>query len=479
MPRRERKEIILENITVESVAAEGKAIAHSPEGIVIFIEYGVPGDVLDVRVLRQKKNFIDAAIVRIVQPSPYRMEPFCTHFGVCGGCKWQHLPYDMQLESKRLQVFDQLKRLGHLDIPEVSPTIPSAKTKYYRNKLEFTASNKRWVEKLEELDELPYEERQGLGFHVGRFFDKVLDIDRCYLQPDPSNDLRLFIRRYAIEHDIAFYNLRDNEGEFRNMFVRTTDDGQVMLIICFAKIFDALFPMLDAICDAFPQLTSVYYLINSKLNDSIGDQEPILYKGSDAIYETMEGLKFKIGPKSFYQTNSSQALELYTVARNFAGLSGNEVVYDLYTGTGTIAQFVSAKASKVIGIEYVPEAIEDAKINAKANGIDNCEFFAGDMKDVLTREFIEEHGTPDVIIVDPPRAGMHPDVVKTILFAAPKIIVYVSCNPASQARDLQMMSGDYRITDVQPVDMFPHTHHVENVCRLERTEHKTETENAD
>lgn len=456
----------MENITVESVAAEGKAIAHSPEGIVIFIEYGVPGDVLDVRVLRQKKNFIDAAIVRIVQPSPYRMEPFCTHFGVCGGCKWQHLPYDMQLESKRLQVFDQLKRLGHLDIPEVSPTIPSAKTKYYRNKLEFTASNKRWVEKLEELDELPYEERQGLGFHVGRFFDKVLDIDRCYLQPDPSNDLRLFIRRYAIEHDIAFYNLRDNEGEFRNMFVRTTDDGQVMLIICFAKIFDALFPMLDAICDAFPQLTSVYYLINSKLNDSIGDQEPILYKGSDAIYETMEGLKFKIGPKSFYQTNSSQALELYTVARNFAGLSGNEVVYDLYTGTGTIAQFVSAKASKVIGIEYVPEAIEDAKINAKANGIDNCEFFAGDMKDVLTREFIEEHGTPDVIIVDPPRAGMHPDVVKTILFAAPKTIVYVSCNPASQARDLQMMSGDYRITDVQPVDMFPHTHHVENVVLL-------------
>ena len=299
MSRKVRKEIIIENITVESVAAEGKAIAHSPEGIVIFIEYGVPGDVLDVRVLRQKKNFIDAAIVRIVKPSPCRMEPFCSHFGVCGGCKWQHLPYDMQLESKRLQVYDQLKRLGHLDIPEVSPTIPSAKTQYYRNKLEFTASNKRWVEKLEELDDLPYEERQGLGFHVGRFFDKVLDIDRCYLQPDPSNDLRLFIRRYAIEHDIAFYNLRDNEGEFRNMFVRTTDDGQVMLIICFAKMFEGLFPMLDAICDAFPQLSSVYYLINSKLNDSIGDQEPILYRGADAIYETMEGLRFKIGPKSF------------------------------------------------------------------------------------------------------------------------------------------------------------------------------------
>ena len=468
MSRKVRKEIILENITVESVAAEGKAIAHSPEGIVIFIEYGVPGDVLDVRVLRQKKNFMDAAIVRIVKPSPCRMEPFCSHFGVCGGCKWQHLPYDMQLESKRLQVYDQLKRLGHLDIPEVSPTIPSAKTQYYRNKLEFTASNKRWVEKLEELDNLPYEERQGLGFHVGRFFDKVLDIDRCYLQPDPSNDLRLFIRRYAIEHDIAFYNLRDNEGEFRNMFVRTTDDGQVMLIICFAKMFEGLFPMLDAICDAFPQLSSVYYLINSKLNDSIGDQEPILYRGADAIYETMEGLRFKIGPKSFYQTNSSQALELYTVARNFAGLSGSEVVYDLYTGTGTIAQFVSSKASKVIGIEYVPEAIEDAKINAKANGIDNCEFFAGDMKDVLTKEFIQAHGSPDVIIVDPPRAGMHPDVVKTILFASPKTIVYVSCNPASQARDLEVLCTKYDITDVQPVDMFPNTHHVENVCRLVR-----------
>ena len=468
MSRKVRKEIILENITVESVAAEGKAIAHSPEGIVIFIEYGVPGDVLDVRVLRQKKNFMDAAIVRIVKPSPCRMEPFCSHFGVCGGCKWQHLPYDMQLESKRLQVYDQLKRLGHLDIPEVSPTIPSAKTQYYRNKLEFTASNKRWVEKLEELDGLPYEERQGLGFHVGRFFDKVLDIDRCYLQPDPSNDLRLFIRRYAIEHDIAFYNLRDNEGEFRNMFVRTTDDGQVMLIICFAKMFEGLFPMLDAICDAFPQLSSVYYLINSKLNDSIGDQEPILYRGADAIYETMEGLRFKIGPKSFYQTNSSQALELYTVARNFAGLSGSEVVYDLYTGTGTIAQFVSSKASKVIGIEYVKEAIDDACVNAEANGITNCSFFAGDMKDVLTSDFIAGHGRPDVMIIDPPRAGMHPDVVKVILEAAPEKIVYVSCNPASQARDLALLADKYCITAVQPVDMFPQTMHVENVCALVR-----------
>ena len=336
--------------------------------------------------------------------------------------------------------------------------------------MEFTASVRRWMPNVQDLDNLPEGQRNGLGFHVGRYFDKVLDVEKCFLQPEPSNEMRVFIRNYAIEHNIEFYNLRENTGEFRNMFVRTTEDGQVMLIICFAKMFDGLFPMLDAIYEAFPQLTSLYYMINSKLNDSIGDQVAILYKGEDSIYESMEGLRFKIGPKSFYQTNTLQAYELYKVARNFASLTGKEVVYDLYTGTGTIAQFVSAQASKVIGIEYVPEAIEDAWTNAEVNDIKNCEFFAGDMKDVLTRDFIAEHGSPDVIIVDPPRAGMHPDVVKTILFAAPKRIVYVSCNPASQARDLQMLSEHYRITAVQPVDMFPHTQHVENVCRLERKE---------
>ncbi len=470
MSRKERVERIIENLTIESVAAEGKAIARTPEGIVVFIEYGVPGDVVDVKVLKDKKKYIDAAIVRIVKPSEHRIKPFCEYFGMCGGCKWQHLPYDMQLEAKRMQVYDQLKRIGHLEIPEVSPTLPSERIQYYRNKMEFTASVRRWMPNVQDLDNLPEGQRNGLGFHVGRYFDKVLDVEKCFLQPEPSNEMRVFIRNYAIEHNIEFYNLRENTGEFRNMFVRTTEDGQVMLIICFAKMFDGLFPMLDAIYEAFPQLTSLYYMINSKLNDSIGDQVAILYKGEDSIYESMEGLRFKIGPKSFYQTNTLQAYELYKVARNFASLTGKEVVYDLYTGTGTIAQFISAQASKVIGIEYVPEAIEDAWTNAELNDIKNCEFFAGDMKDVLTRDFIAEHGSPDVIIVDPPRAGMHPDVVKTILFAAPKRIVYVSCNPASQARDLQMLSEHYRITAVQPVDMFPHTQHVENVCRLERKE---------
>ena len=462
-----KTEFILENLTIEAVAAEGKSIAHAPEGQVVFVEYAVPGDVVNVLIYKNKKTYMEGRIVEIVKPSEHRIEPFCSHFGTCGGCRWQHLPYEMQLEAKRQQVWDQLKRIGHLDIPEVSPTIGSENTRYYRNKLEFTASNKRWLESAHEAEHLSDKEKLGLGFHVGRYFDKVLDIKQCYLQPEPSNAIRLFIKKYAIEHDIEFYNLRENHGVFRNIFIRTTDDGQVMLIVCFACDFDGREAMLDAIAEEFPQITSLYYIINSKLNDSISDQKCIHYKGDTSIYETMEGLRFKIDPKSFYQTNSKQAYNLYKVAREFADLKGDEVVYDLYTGTGTIAQFVSAKASKVIGIEYVPEAIADAKLNAKANGIENCEFFAGDMKDILTEEFVTEHGRPDVIIVDPPRAGMHPDVVKTLLFALPEKIVYVSCNPASQARDLQMLSEKYNITAVQPVDMFPHTLHVENVCKLE------------
>lgn len=462
---RKKLDIVLEDIEIESVAAEGKAIAHTAEGQVVFVEFAVPGDVVDIRLTKKKKNYLEGRILSIKTPSKYRLEPFCSHFGVCGGCKWQPLPYGMQLEAKQRQVYDQLVRIGHLDVPEIQDIIGSDKTQYYRNKLEFTFSNRKWLtaeEMQEEGEDVP-----GLGFHVGKFFDKVLDIEHCYLQPDPSNEIRLFIRKFAVENGLEFYNIRENRGLLRNMFIRTTDDGQVMVIVCFAENSEWIGKLLDSVAAEFKQITSLYYVINSKLNDSISDQECVLYKGDEAIYETMEGLRFKIGPKSFYQTNAAQAYKLYCVAREFASLTGNETVYDLYTGTGTIAQFVSSKASKVIGIEYVPEAIEDAKYNAALNGITNCEFFAGDMKDVLTSDFISTHGRPDVMVVDPPRAGMHPDVVKVILEAAPSRIVYVSCNPASQARDCAMLSEKYRITAVQPVDMFPQTQHVENVCRLE------------
>ena len=465
---KKKEPFILENVLIEGVAAEGKAIAHI-DGMVLFVEFAVPGDVVDVKVFKKKKNYMEGYTVRTVTPSPDRLKPFCPHFGFCGGCRWQPLPYAMQLEAKRRQVWDQLVRLGHLDVPEIRPTLPSPQTEYYRNKLEFTASYRRWIYKDEDPDTIPPEDWPGLGFHVGKFFDKVLDIRDCHLQPEPSNAIRLFIKRFCIEHGYEFFNIRDNEGYFRNMFVRTTENGTVMLIVCFyyedAARREAL---LDAVAEAFPQITSLYYVINGKMNDSISDQECILYRGDEAIYEEMEGLRFKIGPKSFYQTNSRQAERLYGVAREFAALTGSEVVYDLYTGTGTIAQFVSRKAAKVVGIEYVPEAIEDAKANAAANGIDNCEFFAGDMKDVLNGAFIAKQGRPDVIILDPPRAGIHPDVAKVILDAAPDRMVYVSCNPASQARDLAILCEDYVITAVQPVDMFPHTMHVENVCALKR-----------
>ncbi|MBO4231379.1 MAG: 23S rRNA (uracil(1939)-C(5))-methyltransferase RlmD [Bacteroidales bacterium] len=465
---RKKVDILLENVTIEACAAEGKALTHW-DGAVVFVPFAVPGDIVNIRVTRKHHNYYEGFVAKIVHPSPDRVEPFCQHFGTCGGCKWQPLPYHLQLEAKRQQVEDQLVRLGHLKVPEIMPTLPSDKTIYYRNKLEFTYSSKRWFEWGVDPETVPPEERVGLGFHVGKLFDKVLDIKRCYLQKDPSNDIRLFCKEYAVSHGLEFFNIRENKGFIRNMFIRTTDTGDLMVIICFfyenRKTREA---MLDAVAEAFPQITSLYYVINRKLNDSIGDQDCILYKGEETIREMMEGLTFRIGAKSFYQTNSGQALKLYTVAREFAELTGNEIVYDLYTGTGTIAQFVSGKAAKVIGIEYVPEAIEDAKANAAANGITNCEFFAGDMKDVLDARFIEEHGQPDVIILDPPRAGIHPDVAKVILEAAPERIVYVSCNPASQARDLAILCEKYEITAVQPVDMFPHTQHVENVCALRR-----------
>lgn len=465
---RKKVDILLENVTIEACAAEGKALTHW-DGAVVFVPFAVPGDIVNIRVTRKHHNYYEGFVAKIVQPSPDRVEPFCQHFGTCGGCKWQPLPYHLQLEAKRQQVEDQLVRLGHLKVPEIRPTLPSCKTIYYRNKLEFTYSSKRWFEWGVDPETVPPEDRVGLGFHVGKLFDKVLDIKRCYLQKDPSNDIRLFCKEYAVSHGLEFFDIRENKGFIRNMFIRTTDTGDLMVILCFfyenRKVREA---MLDAVAEAFPQITSLYYVINRKLNDSIGDQDCILYKGEETIRETMEGLTFRIGAKSFYQTNSGQALKLYTVAREFAELTGNEIVYDLYTGTGTIAQFVSGKAAKVIGIEYVPEAIEDAKANAAANGITNCEFFAGDMKDVLDARFIEKHGQPDVIILDPPRAGIHPDVAKVILEAAPERIVYVSCNPASQARDLAILCEKYEITAVQPVDMFPHTQHVENVCALRR-----------
>ena len=468
MSRHSKLDIILENLTIESVAAEGKAIAHTPEGQVVFVGFAVPGDVVDVRLVRKKKAWLEGTIVRIVKPSEQRLEPFCSHFGVCGGCRWQPLPYEIQLSAKQRQVYDQLTRIGHLQVPEFSPILGSDRTVRYRNKLEFSAADRRWLSRAEIESGAPAE--PGLGFHVGKFFDKVLDIDCCYLQPEPTNAIRLFIKRWCLGHGISFYNIRENHGQLRNMFVRSTDAGAVMLIVCFGEEFPLRAPLLDAVAKEFPQISSLYYVINGKKNDTIGDLPCILHSGEPAIYEEMEGLRFKIGPKSFYQTNTGQAYRLYQVAREFAALTGVETVYDLYTGTGTIAQFVARGAARVIGVEYVPEAIEDAKVNAAGNGISNCEFYAGDMKDVLNADFIAEHGRPDVIIVDPPRAGMHPDVVKTILDAAPQRIVYVSCNPATQARDMEMMSEDYQITAVQPVDMFPHTFHVENVCRLDRKE---------
>lgn len=475
---RKHQEIIFENVEIEAVAAEGKALAHV-DGAVLFVQFAVPGDIVDVKVTKKKKNYMEGYILRLVKPSEHRLEPFCAHFGTCGGCKWQPLPYEMQLEAKRRQVYDQLVRIGHLDVPEVRPTLPSEKTTCYRNKLEFTFSSRRWIYDDEDPEKLSETDRYGLGFHVGRFFDKVLDIDRCWLQPEPSNAIRLFVRRYAIENGLTFFDIRNHEGLLRNMFVRTTEEGKVMLIICFYyDDREAREGLLDALVKQFPEIASLYYIINSKANDSVSDQECILYHGDEAVYEHMEDLSFKIGPKSFYQTNTPQAYRLYSVAREFAALSGNEVVYDLYTGTGTIAQFVSSRASKVVGIEYVPEAIEDARINAKANGITNCEFFAGDMKDILTDDFVASHGRPDVVILDPPRAGIHPDVARVILNAAPERMVYVSCNPASQARDLDIFchpannglegAPEYEITKVQPVDMFPHTHHVENVVALKR-----------
>jgi 23S rRNA (uracil1939-C5)-methyltransferase len=465
---RKKKELpIVEQIEIVDVAAEGKAIARWNDKVV-FVPFVAPGDVVDLQITRQKSSFAEGHAVKFHKYSPLRTEPFCEHFTVCGGCKWQHLPYEEQLKFKQKQVFDNLSRIGKVALPEFQPILGSAKTRFYRNKLEFSFSNKRWLTFDEVRAGVEYDHMNALGFHIPGAFDKVLDIKKCWLQDDISNQIRLAIRSYALDHGLAFFDLRAQEGFLRNIIVRTSSTGEVMLIVAFYYDDKALRDgLLQHIADAFPQITSLMYVINSKCNDTITDQEILVFKGNDHIYEEMEGLRFKIGPKSFYQTNSEQAHVLYSVARDFAGLTGNELVYDLYTGTGTIANFVARRAAKVIGIEYVPEAIEDAKVNSAINGIDNTLFYAGDMKDILTLDFINEHGRPDVIITDPPRAGMHEDVIGAILFAEPKRIVYVSCNPATQARDLQLLDAKYRVAKVQPVDMFPHTHHVENVVLLE------------
>ena len=440
--------------------------------LVIFVPYVVPGDIVDLQVKRKKNHYAEAVAVKFHEKSPLRTEPFCSHFGVCGGCKWQCLSYEEQLKYKQKQVFDNLTRIGKVELPEFRPILGSEKTRFYRNKLEFTFSNKRWLTEEEVKQDVKYDQMNAVGFHIPGAFDKVLAIDKCWLQDDISNQIRNAVRDYAYAHNFPFFNLRTQEGLLRNIMIRTSSTGELMVVLQ-CKVTDdegrrKMEEILQFMADSFPQITSLMYVINNKCNDTIGDLDVEVFKGNDHIFEEMEGLRFKVGPKSFYQTNSEQAYNLYKVAREFAGLTGNELVYDLYTGTGTIANFVARQARKVVGIEYVPEAIEDAKVNSDLNGIDNTLFYAGDMKDILTNDFIAEHGRPDVIITDPPRAGMHNDVIDVILAAEPKRIVYVSCNPATQARDLQLLDGKYKVTAVQPVDMFPHTHHVENVVQLER-----------
>ena len=475
MTRKKKTLPLLENITITDFAAEGKALARVDD-MVVFVPWAVPGDVCDLQVRKKKHSFMEAEIVRLHTPSPIRIQPFCEHFGTCGGCKWQQLPYEEQLKMKQQQVFDQLTRIGKIELPVFHPILGSVKTKEYRNKLDFGCSNRRYLTN-EEIASGKEFARDAIGFHITGAFDKILPIEKCWLMDDLHNQIRNEVRDYAIENGLTFFDLRQQVGLLRDIIIRNSNTGEWLVIVQFHYDEEGdeqrAKGLLQHLADKFPQITALMYLNNQKCNDTIGDQDILTFKGNDHIYETMEELRFKVGPKSFYQTNTEQAYHLYSVARDFAFSENSEnsegskpLVYDLYTGTGTIANFVAKKARKVIGIEYVPEAIEDAKINSEINHIDNTLFFAGDMKDILTDDFIAEHGRPDVIITDPPRAGMHPDVVKTILRAAPQRIVYVSCNPATQARDLQELDADYRVVEVQPVDMFPHTPHVENVVLL-------------
>ena len=500
MARSKKPLPIIENVTIEAVAAEGKCLFHWND-LVVFVPFCVPGDVVDIQIRRKKHSFAEGEVVRIHKYSNVRATPICQHFGVCGGCKWQNLPYEEQLRFKQQQVYDQLHRIGKIELPEFMPILGSVHTQEYRNKLDFGCANKRYLTK-EQIQTLPNDESQSMkdvpaiGFHITGAFDKILPIEKCWLMDDLHNQIRNEVRDYAMANGLSFFDLRAQIGLLRDIIIRNSASGEWMVIFQFSlpptpsnergswddENGQKAFALMQHIADKFPQITSLMYLDNQKCNDTIGDQDILVFKGKDHIYELMEDLKFKVGPKSFYQTNTEQAYHLYSVARAFAlapiengklkmenypsSIIHHPLIYDLYTGTGTIANFVAKKARKVIGIEYVPEAIEDAKINSEVNKIDNTLFYAGDMKDILTEEFIAEHGRPDVIITDPPRAGMHPDVVKTILHAAPERIVYVSCNPATQARDLQLMDEQYRVAEVQPVDMFPHTPHVENVVLL-------------
>ena len=492
MSRNKKPLPILENITIEAFAAEGKCLFHWDE-LVVFVPFCVPGDVCDVQIRRKKHSFAEGEVIRFIKYNNVREAPFCRHFGVCGGCKWQMVPYEEQLKFKQQQVSDQLHRIGKIELPEFRKILGSVKTTEYRNKLDFGCANKRYLTN-EEIATLPHDESMSLkdqpaiGFHITGAFDKILPIEKCWLMDDLQNEIRNEVLSYAVEHGLSFFDLRQQVGLLRDVIIRNSASGEWMVIVqvhidhlslniehyeerekeSVNRQWSMVNGLLQHIADKFPQITSLLYLDNQKCNDTIGDQEILVFKGKDHIFELMEDLKFKVGPKSFYQTNTEQAYHLYSVAREFAGLTGSEVVYDLYTGTGTIANFVAKKAKKVIGIEYVPEAIEDAKVNSALNHIDNTLFYAGDMKDILTDDFIAEHGHPDVIITDPPRAGMHPDVVKTIMNASPQRIVYVSCNPATQARDLQLLDSLYRVAEVQPVDMFPHTPHVENVVLLQK-----------
>ncbi len=469
MGRKITNKVIFENITVLDAGAKGVSVAKAPEGQVIFIPNVVPGDVVDVQTLKKRKAYFEGKAIKFHSYSEHRVEPVCQHFGACGGCKWQNMNYDRQLFYKNQEVFNNLKRIGKIELPDFEPILGSAKQFFYRNKMEFGFSDTRWMTDAEIQSGVEFDNKNALGFHIPRMWDKILDIEKCHLQEDPSNAIRNEIKRFATENNITFFNARSHEGLLRTLMLRTASTGEIMVLIQFYREDKAQRELLlNHIAEQFPQITSLQYVINGKANDTLYDQDIKLYKGRDYILEEMEGLHFSINAKSFYQTNSDQAYELYKITREFAGLTGDEVVYDLYTGTGTIAQFVSKQAKKVIGVEAVPEAIADAKENAKRNSITNCEFYVGDMKNVFNDEFIAQHGQPDVIITDPPRDGMHKDVVEQLLKIGAQRIVYVSCNSATQARDLALMDEQYKVTRVRPVDMFPQTHHVENVVLLEK-----------
>ncbi len=469
MARKKQNYPLIEGLEITTLAAEGKAMGRWNDQVV-FVPMTVPGDVVDVQIRVKRRRFMEGFVVNYRKHSDRKIEPFCHHFGVCGGCKWQNLGYEEQLKFKTEQVRDQLTRIGKVELPEIRPCLGSAKTQFYRNKLEYTFADRRWMT-YEEIADAGREitPEPALGFHIPNMFDKVLDIEKCWLQADPSNAIRLEIKRFCVEHGYEFYHAREHSGLMRNIVIRTASTGEIMLIVVFnSDDKERIEALMSHLHTTFPEITSLIYMVNTKWNDSLGDQEPILFAGKDHILEEMEGLKFKVGPKSFYQTNSEQAYELYKVARDFADLKPEETLYDLYTGTGTIANFCASRCHKVVGIEYVPEAIEDAKVNSAMNRIENTTFYAGDMKAVLNDDFVAKNGRPDVIILDPPRAGVDEPVIDVILRAAPERIVYVSCNPATQARDLALMDGLYRVEAVQPVDMFPHTHHVENVVKLVR-----------